>query len=959
MKPVPLPRSLALAGALLTCLASQAHAQGLTDATGATAPGPRQVTILREGWRFVRGSPARAADPDLDDSSWAVVRVPHDFAIGGPVAPAGGDNSRLLWQGEGWYRYHFRLAPGERGKRVYLDFDGAMAFPEVHVNGVLAGQWDYGYNAFRVDATDLVRFGGENVLAVHVDTRLHGSRWYPGAGLYRKVTLTLTAPIHVGLWGTYVTTPVVEQDRAVVRVETTVENHLAEAQDVHVTTYVYGPGGDAAPEVAQETALAVPAGGGRTVAHELAVVQPRRWDIDAPNLYRAVTVLARAGVVTDVYETSFGIRTVEFTVDDGFHLNGRRVPIQGVCLHHDQGPLGAAFHRRALERQLEILKGMGANAIRTSHNPPAPELFELADRMGMLVLAEAFDKWDGTADRLPWVDLATFGERQLSAYLRRERNHPSIIAWSIGNEITDVQLDSAGADLVGMMAALARSFDPTRAVTMASNLPSSIDTGLHGHLDVDGWNYGRKYVPARRAYPHLPQLVTESASGVSSRGYYQFTPPVRKDAWPAAPELDAFDYYAVPWGDIADVEFAGLDEYPYVAGEFVWSGFDYIGEPTPFEGTSRVSYFGIVDLVGLPKDRYYLYRSRWARETPTVHVLPHWTWPELSAGAPVPVSVYTSGDSAELFLNGRSLGRRWKAGLPPPLTASLAILPGAKASSQELARSNLAGSADDGQPDTRWCAADGSVPQSWQVDLGLPLDIRTVRVLFERDIASYQYVISGSLDGVTWTPLVTKADFSGVGPEAVHAISGVMRFLKIDITALQDGAWASIAEFAVYDVAVPGPGEVVDRYRIRWPGVPYAPGELRAVAYANGQVIGEDVVRTAGAPATLALAADREVISADGDDLSYITIAASDAIGVENPRADATVLLTVTGPGDLVGVGNGDQRSLAPFTGREVKLYDGKAVAIVRARAGTAGEIHITAEAEGLAPATVVLRSAP
>ncbi len=635
------------------------------------APGPgggRRVARLSRGWRFLKGACRGAEASAFDDSAWQPVRVPHDWAIAGPFDPEqAGRTAKLPWRGEGWYRTTLALAEAERGRRVYLDFDGVMAFPKVYVNGQLAGQWDYGYASFRVDATPFVRFGADNAVAVHADTRQHGSRWYPGAGLYRKVVATVCDAVHVEHWGTWVTTPMVSDRAATVRVRTTVASHLADAADVTVETVIVAPDGATAGQASRRGAVA--AGGSREFDQAIEVGAPQRWGVASPRLYVARTVVRRGGAACDAVETRFGIRTVAWTADDGFHLNGRRVQLQGVDLHHGHGPLGAAFYRRAMERQLEILKDMGVNALRTSHNPPSPEALELCDAMGIVVLDEAFDKWSGTAGLLDEGQFEPFMDRQVRSLVRRDRNHPCVVIWSIGNEIGHIETNRDG-DAPAKVAFMVEAFkrhDPTRAVTFGCLVPDAVRDDAHvlDPLDVTSWNYGRKYLPARARYPDKPILYSESASALSTRGFYELPLPTEKTDYSDQLQVDSYDLNAASGPrDIPDHDFLRMEADRYVAGELVWTGFDYLGEPTPFAQEARSSYFGIVDLCGIPKDRYYLYRSHWAPDAATVHIVPHWNWPE-RVGQAVPVFVYTNGDTAELFLNGQSLGRRSKlAGAP-------------------------------------------------------------------------------------------------------------------------------------------------------------------------------------------------------------------------------------------------------------------------------------------------------
>ncbi len=382
---------------------------------------------FRKDWRFTKGDPAGAELSEFDDTSWARVRLPHDWAIAGPFEPnaPSGSSAKLPWKGVGWYRKSFELDRAE-GDRVYLDFDGVMAFPKVYVNGQLAGEWDYGYTSFRVDATPFVNLRGRNVVAVRVDTTKHGTRWYPGAGIYRKVTLEFRRPVHLAQWGVFITTPEVTARRAVVAVEVAIDNHADQSIEATAEFIVLDPDGK---EVLQRTREITLEPGQKTLQESFDIEKPRRWDVDDPVRYTLRTVVRVGGEIVDEHVDQFGIRAIELTTD-GLHLNGRRVQLQGVNLHHDHGPLGGAFHTRAMERQLEIMKDMGVNAIRTAHNPPAPELLELCDRMGLLVWDECFDKWDATADRVGnSPSHEEHAERHLRSMVMRDRNHPSVFVW--------------------------------------------------------------------------------------------------------------------------------------------------------------------------------------------------------------------------------------------------------------------------------------------------------------------------------------------------------------------------------------------------------------------------------------------------------------------------------------------------------------------------------------------------
>ena len=647
----------------------------LTFSTSA-AVAQRRVENFNRDWKFFQGAVAGGEARSFDDGAWKSVRLPHDWAIAGPYDHrANPHTGKLPWKGEGWYRKRFTVPASDTGKRVVLDFDGVMAMPTVYVNGKKAGGWDYGYMSFRIDATEFVEFGKENVVAVHVDTRPHESRWYPGAGIYRKVTLTLLDPVHIAKDGTFVTTSKISASQATVSVRTTVENFETRQVPVEITTLLLDDTSGAVAGTATSP-LGLPARSSFEIEQTLVVKNPKRWDIATPRRYIAISRVFSGKTLRDDTTTYFGIREFRFTPNDGFQLNGRRVDLQGVCLHHDHGPLGAAFFPRAMERQLEIMKDMGVNAIRTSHNPPAPELLELTDRMGFVVWNEAFDKWDGTATLPPGTSILAHGKKQLDAFVRRDRNHPSVVAWSVGNEIWDLEngkLPNPPALLRGMVG-FVKALDTTRPVTLAHAVPGSADTPLDDSLDLGGWNYVQKYQNSRKKRPHLPLVYSESASAYSTRGFYDFPLPKRKDDYSLELRIDSYDRNSAYYSDVADTEFALMERDRFVAGEFVWTGFDYLGEPVPFvaEGWAhfeprkitqgeegRSSSFGIVDLVGIPKDRYYLYRSHWAKNETTIHVVPHWTFPERT-GKNVPVYVYTNGDGAELFVNGKSQGRKTK-----------------------------------------------------------------------------------------------------------------------------------------------------------------------------------------------------------------------------------------------------------------------------------------------------------
>jgi beta-galactosidase len=634
------------------------------------------------------------AQPDFDDSGWRGLNLPHDWGIEGPFNQAyPGSTGKLPWWGIAWYRKHLDLPASDAGKKIYLDVDGAMAYAAVWCNGKFVGGWPYGYSSWRVDLTPFVKFGGDNVIAIRLDNPPTSSRWYPGGGIYRNVWLVKSGPVHVAHWGTYITTPLVAADSASVRVESKIENETTNDVELSVSTKIYSLGTNgkkSSPPVASTNkTLKISAGSSAVARAEMTVANPKLWSIEQPNLYMAETWVTRDGKLVDADENNFGIRTIEFTLTSGFLLNGKRVPLNGVCDHHDLGALGSAINTRALERQVQILKSMGCNAIRTSHNMPAPELLDICDRLGVMVMDESFDCWEARKTTNDYHLLFDdWHERDWRAELHRDRNHPSIVIWSIGNEVGEMRQTNKFW-IPRELVSIAHEEDPTRPASTACN---HVEAGYNGYqdiMDVFGYNYKpTEYGKLRKANPTLPIYGSETASCVSSRGEYFF--PVSTNKLQGRGDFQVSDYclYAPPWATPPDWEFTGQDKYDYVAGEFVWTGFDYLGEPTPYDRDasnllnfsdpaeqakmkkeldelgkirvpSRSSYFGIIDLAGFPKDRYYIYQARWRPDLPMAHILPHWNWPE-RVGQVTPVHVFTSGDSAELFLNGKSLGKKTK-----------------------------------------------------------------------------------------------------------------------------------------------------------------------------------------------------------------------------------------------------------------------------------------------------------
>jgi beta-galactosidase len=605
----------------------------------------------------------------FDDSAWRQLNLPHDWGMEGPFKQeAPGSTGKLPWEGVGWYRKHFTVPASDKDHRLCLEVDGAMSYANVWLNGQYVGGWPYGYSSWELDLTPYLKTGAENVLAIRLDNPPASSRWYPGGGIYRNVWLVKTGPVHVAHWGTYVTTPTISPSAATVKIQVTLDNDTDVASAVSVKNEIYELGKDdtkgASVASTMSDGVQVAPGSNQTVEAQATIKNTLLWSLQTPNRYVVVTTIAADGKVLDSYETPFGIRTIKFDPNQGFFLNGEQVRLNGVCDHADLGALGTAINVRALQRQIEILREMGCNAIRTSHNPPAPELLDLCDRMGMLVMDESFDCWQKGKRPNDYHRLfADWHEKDWRAELRRDRNHPSIILWSIGNEVPD-QGTPDGPRLAAELTRIAHEEDPTRPTTAACDHIVSGFNGFQTNLDVFGYNYKPfEYAKVHAANPGLPIFGSETASCISSRGEYSYPVSTNKADGKSGFQMSSYDLSAPQWATIPDTEFKGQDENPFVAGEFVWTGFDYLGEPTPYDGPndpSRSSYFGIVDLAGLKKDRFYLYQARWRPELPMAHLVPQcWTWPD-RVGQITPVFVYTSGDAAELFLNGKSLGLKKK-----------------------------------------------------------------------------------------------------------------------------------------------------------------------------------------------------------------------------------------------------------------------------------------------------------
>ena len=803
---------------------------------------------FNEEWKFFNAEAAGAEVASFDDSKWRDVALPHDWAIEGPFdvkynARSGG----LPFHGTGWYRKTFDIPKEDKGKRVAITFDGVMYDAHVWINGKFLGNRPFGYMGFQYDLSAHLNYGGKNVIAVRMRPEDLSSRWYPGAGIYRNTWLEKTNKIHVPLWGTTVTTPLITKESADIIVETKIKNDHDSFKRVLVSTHIDAP--KLSKGAKKQSWISVPAKTTAVHTQTLSVENPALWELENPARYNVHTELKIEGIEnihqqerSNFTTTSFGIRTIEYDATKGFLLNGKHVRINGVCMHHDLGPLGAAVNTRATERQIEIMKSMGVNSYRTAHNPPSPELLNLCDKHGILVQCEAFDCWEMA--KIPNGYNKYFNEwheRDLRDMIRRDKNHPCVIMWSIGNEILE-QGKKDGWKLARRLHRICKDEDPTRLTSAGFNYyPASVKNGLAAEVDIPGFNYKPlAYAEVRENYPDWHILASETSSCTSSRGVYHL--PIEKYQKYTDNQVTSYDLIGPVWAYPPDIEFDSLAKTPSVMGEYIWTGFDYLGEPTPYGGRdnstngywnddwpSHASYFGAVDLVGLPKDRYFLYQSQWTsvEDNPMVHLLPHWNWENHDVKT-IPVYAYTNGDEAELFLNGKSLGRKKKG-----------------------------------------------------------LDQADVLVSFKH--------------------------------------------------------WPGQEEG--------NPAPYASPYRLRW-DVPYEPGEIKVIAYHKGQKIAEKSHKTANAPAKISLSPDRSEITADGLDLSFITVSVLDKNGVLCPRADNLVHFQVEG-GEFVAAGNGNAASLELFQDEKHKAFSGQLVLMVKSK--NAGRITVTATSEGLSSATTEL----
>lgn len=783
----------------------------------------RQSKTLRAGWKFLKDDPENAFQKDFDDSQWQTVNVPHDWAIYGPfdkeidkqvvaieqngetvATEKTGRTGALPYTGTAWYRNNFSLEALSE-KKTFIVFEGAMSEPEVFINGKKVGEWKYGYSYFYFDISNYVQTGA-NTLAVRLNNVEQSSRWYPGAGLYRKVQLLTTNEEHFKLWGTAITTPKVTAQSAQISIRSELigTNLRLEAQLYDSKDRLVSSGGSAKMS-------------NSFIELNLDVASPRLWSPETPELYKAKLFLYKNDILVDELTETFGIRTLSYEPEIGFKLNGEVTKFKGVCLHHDLGPLGTAVNRAAIKRQLRILKDMGCNAIRSAHNMPSIEQLELCDEMGFMFIAESFDEW--AKPKVPngynrFFD--EYAEKDVVNLVGATRNHPCIVMWSAGNEVPD-QWGAEGVKRAQWLQDIFHREDPTRPVTVGMDqVEATMASGFGALLDIPGLNYRTHlYEEAYERFPQGLLLGSETASTVSSRGIYKF--PVERASMKTYEDLQSssYDMEHCSWSNLPEDDFRLQDDYPWVIGEFVWTGFDYLGEPTPYDEywPSRSSYFGINDLAGLPKDRYYLYRSKWNPEEETLHILPHWNW-QGREGETTPVFVYTNYPKAELFLNGKSLGMREK-----------------------------------------------------------------------------------NKDGL------------------------------------------------------------LERYRLMWMDVTYQPGTLKVVAYdATDELVAEQEIHTSGEPYQIVLEPDRSVISANGEDLSFVTVSVQDKNGKPCPTATNALEFKVAGEGKFRAACNGDATSIEVFHHPQMALFSGKLVVIVQSTK-TPGELELEATGHELIANKIVIKT--
>ena len=819
----------------------------LLGACSSVSVSPREKISFNDNWSFSLSDNPEASETDFDDKEWRVLNLPHDWAIEGDFSKdnPSGTGGGALPGGTGWYRKTFIPSNEDSDKIIRIDFDGIYMNSEVFINGQSLGKRPYGYISFGYDITPYLKWNEKNVIAVRVDnSEQPNSRWYSGCGIYRNVWLTKTSPVHVDEWGTYVTASEISNDNATLNIVTTVQNSGNDDEAVILKSILNDMNGTVVAET--ESSVSVVAGQKSDVNHTLNISSPKLWDTENPYLYSLVTEIIKDGKCIDRYTTTTGVRDFKFDAEKGFILNGKQTKINGVCMHHDLGCLGAAVNTRAIERQLQILKDMGCNGIRCSHNPPAPELLDLCDKMGFIVMDEAFDMW---RKRKTPHDYARYfnewHEKDLRDFILRDRNHPSIFVWSIGNEVLE-QWSDAKADTLSLeeanlilnfghsadmlakdgemsvnslltkkLADFVKELDPTRPITAGCNEPNP---GNHlfksGALDIIGYNYHNVNIPdVPKNFPGKPFIITESNSALMTRGYYRmpsndmFIWPERWDKpfYDESFSCSSYDNCHAPWGNTHEENIKLVRNNDFISGQYIWTGFDYIGEPTPYGWPARSSYFGIVDLAGFPKDVYYLYQAEWTNKQ-VLHLFPHWNWTE---GQEIDMwCYYNNADEVELFINGESQGIRSKD------------------------KDNL---------------------------------------------------------HVVWR-------------------------------------------------------------------VKFIPGTVKVVARKNGNIIAEKEIHTAGTPHKIRLTPDRNIITADGKDLSFVTVEVLDKNNNLCPLSENLINFEVKGNTFIAGVDNGCQTSMERFKDNKRNAFNGKCLVVLQNN-GEKGTATLTANSNGLESSTVEIKS--
>ena len=809
---------------------------------------PRTETLLEKGWRFTREDNSLFSTTDFVDNNWQEVRVPHDWAIYGPFSI---DNDRqnvaitqdgqkeamehagrtggLPFVGPGWYRISFDIPEFKEGKKCTIIFDGAMSHANVYINGEFATSRPYGYTSFNVDATPFIKEGEKVTLAVRLENLIESSRWYPGAGLYRNVHVVVTEDAYVPVYGTQITTPVVELDYAKVNLKTKLEMPANKTiEDYTIKTVIKDAKGNV---VASNDKNGCKFDGG-IFEQNFVVENPTLWTLDTPTLYTAESKIYEGETLKDEYSTIFGFRTIQIIPNKGFYLNGERTQFKGVCNHHDLGPLGGIANEAGIRRQVRILKDMGCNAIRTSHNMPAPELVKACDEMGMMLMLESFDEWVTPKVKNGYNTMWNeWVEKDLVNLIHQYRNNPSVVMWCIGNEVPDQWKPEQGPKLSRYLQDICHREDPTRPVTQGMDAPDAVvNNNMAATMDVAGFNYRpHKYI---ENYSKLPQQIilgSETASTLSSRGVYKF-PVVRRSMHKYEDhQASSYDVEHCGWSNLPEDDWIQHEDLPYCIGEFVWTGFDYLGEPTPYysDWPSHSSLFGIIDLAGLPKDRYYLYRSHWNKDEETLHILPHWNW-KGREGEITPIFVYTNYPTAELFINGKSQGKRTK---------------------------------------------------------------------------------------------------------------------DMSVTVYNSADSASAADL-----------KRLTRYRLMWMDTKYEAGTIKVVAYnEKGEAVAEKEIKTAGKPYKIELIPDRTEITADGKDLSFVTVKVVDKEGNLCPVAANQIKFKVKGNGKYVAGANGDPTSLESFQEPTMKVFNGMMTAIIGSNE-IPGTITLEATSKGLKKGSVTIK---